>query len=392
MNRRPTAIVAVLLCMVGVLTVWLLTKDRLPEFVRQLRQESPHERYARGLHESGLTETALGSEWLAAAARTIEQPVPVVVPFSETALVDPTRPLALGYELTLKRGQRLDVEITVVTDTPGRVFIDLFRREKNAAPALPVASAVDNQNTLSYEARRSGAYVLRVQPELLRGGHLTTRSIAAASLFFPVRGASGIQSVFGDRRDGGRRRHEGVDIFADAGTPVLAAGAGVVVSVGENTLGGRVVWIWDISRQVRYYYAHLQEQLVTTGTFVRAGDVVGKVGNTGNARTTAPHLHFGIYAVGEGAIDPEAFIRLPTVSPGTPVVTTAALGAWGRTRVRAALRRSPSTDAPVLEMLSRGSAIRVEGALGPWVRTRVGPHAIGFVAARDLSVEPDGVQ
>jgi murein DD-endopeptidase MepM/ murein hydrolase activator NlpD len=383
---------AVLLCTIGAVAVWLLTKDRLPKLVRQLRHESPHQRYARGLHESGLSGTALATEWLAAAARTIEQPVPVAVPFSESALVDPARPLALGYELTLKRGQRLDVEIAVVTDTPGHVFIDLFRRETKATPAPPVASAVEHQNRLSYEARASGAYVLRVQPELLRGGHVTTRSIAAASLTFPVRGASGIQSAFGDRRDAGRRRHEGVDIFAKAGTPVVAASAGVVVSAGENTLGGRVVWVWDMSRQVRYYYAHLQEQLVTTGTFVRAGDVVGTVGNTGNARTTGPHLHFGIYAVGEGAIDPDGFIRPVAVSAGAHVLRTAALGAWSRTRARAPLRRSPSTDAPVLEMLARGSAVRVEGALGSWVRTSVGPHAVGFVAARDLSLEPGGLQ
>ena len=56
------------------------------------------------------------------------------------------------------------------------------------------------------------------------------------------------------------------------------------------------------------YYAHLDQQLVSPGERVNAGEIVGTVGNTGNARTTAPHLHFGIYAVGRGAIDPYWFI------------------------------------------------------------------------------------
>jgi peptidoglycan LD-endopeptidase LytH len=120
--------------------------------------------------------------------------------------------------------------------------------------------------------------------------------------------------VFGDPRDGGRRRHEGVDIFAKRGTPVLSASSGVVTRVGEGGLGGRVVWVWDPARSLLLYYAHLQEQLVSTGTRVRAGEPIGTVGNTGNARTTPPHLHFGIYRRGAGAIDPEAFIAPVTAA------------------------------------------------------------------------------
>ena len=58
-----------------------------------------------------------------------------------------------------------------------------------------------------------------------------------------------------------------------------------------------------------HYYAHLERQAVTTGEHVTAGDVVGYVGNTGNARTTPPHLHFGIYRRGEGPIDPLPFVQ-----------------------------------------------------------------------------------
>jgi murein DD-endopeptidase MepM/ murein hydrolase activator NlpD len=98
-----------------------------------------------------------------------------------------------------------------------------------------------------------------------------------------------------------------VDIFARRGTPVLAAGSGIVTRVGTNGLGGKVVWIARPTRGEAHYYAHLDRQLVTVGTRVQEGDVIGFVGNTGNARFTPPHLHFGIYTSG-GAVDPLPYI------------------------------------------------------------------------------------
>jgi murein DD-endopeptidase MepM/ murein hydrolase activator NlpD len=365
---------------------------------QRLRSETAHQRYARSLVEGALSHTALAVEWLSSAARALEQPVTVAVPFAENALIDPARPVALGYAIALKRGQKLDVQVTVTTDTPGRVFIDLFEPlpdgpRQDAPVRRPAASADDDRTSLSHEAGRSGVYVLRIQPELLRGGHVRVTSTPAASLLFPVSGAGvrQLKSVFGDPRDAGRRMHHGVDIFAARGTPVLAASDGFVSSVGENNLGGQVVWLWDPSRGLTYYYAHLHEQLVRTGTRVRAGDPLGTVGNTGNARTTAPHLHFGIYARGEGPIDPDAFIRPMEATPVDPAVEASTLGAWGRTRGRASLRTSPSASAPVVETLPRASSVRVEGSLGSWVRTSIPGHPTGFLSARDLAISQDPV-
>lgn len=272
-------------------------------------------------------------------------------------------------------------------DTPGQVFLDLFAPGDQTQQKRPVASAEAESNSLSYEPRASGVYVLRVQPELLRGGHMQIASAGVPALQFPVSGgaARNIQSIYGDARDAGRRAHEGVDIFAPRGTPIVAASSGWVTSVGQNSLGGNVIWVWDMSRGVRVYYAHLQQQLVRTGTFVHAGDTLGTVGNTGNASTTAPHLHFGIYARGEGAIDPEAFIR-PMPNAENPRTKTAALGEWARTRGPLALRASPASGAPILEMLPPASTLRIEGALGPWVRTSTRGHTFGFVDARQLDI------
>jgi peptidoglycan LD-endopeptidase LytH len=108
---------------------------------------------------------------------------------------------------------------------------------------------------------------------------------------------------WGASRSGGRK-HEGIDIFAPRGTPILSTSRGLVVRVGQNKLGGNVVWILGPGRQM-HYYAHLDRfGELEAGDFVLPGDVIGFVGNTGNARSTPPHLHYGVYVPGEGAINP----------------------------------------------------------------------------------------
>ena len=360
--------------------------------VRQkLKPETAHERYTRSLLESGLADTALAREWLAAAGRSLQNPVPLTAPFTEQALIDPARPLGLGYAVELERGQAFTVTVDVQTDVPGRVFIDLFDpAAAGSSEPRPVASARDAETTLSHDARASGRYVLRIQPELLRGGRVRITSAPSPSLAFPVKDAKpqSIRSVFGDPRDAGVRRHEGVDIFAPRGTPVVAATDGLVVRVGESEKGGRVVWLLDPLRGVSLYYAHLDAQHVSAGDVVRTGETLGTVGNTGNARGTPPHLHFGIYARGEGAIDPEAFIRPVPAAATSPAVSASILGGWGTARRRAPLRASPSSDAPVVGTLGPESPIRIEGTLGPWVRTTVTDGATAFVETRALDLRP----
>jgi peptidoglycan LD-endopeptidase LytH len=127
---------------------------------------------------------------------------------------------------------------------------------------------------------------------------------APATLAMPVTGLT--QRALTDTWHAARppnRRHEGIDIFAKKGTPVVAATEGLVISRGENRLGGNVVWVLGPAGH-RHYYAHLdQPSHVETGQCVQAGTVLGYVGNTGNARTTPPHLHYGVYTA-TGAINP----------------------------------------------------------------------------------------
>jgi murein DD-endopeptidase MepM/ murein hydrolase activator NlpD len=100
------------------------------------------------------------------------------------------------------------------------------------------------------------------------------------------------------------RLHEGQDIFAPRGTPVLSATEGYILRIGENTLGGQTVSVVGAGGRV-YYYAHLDSYAprIEEGDYVTTKSVLGYVGTTGNAAGTPPHLHFGVYATG-GPVNP----------------------------------------------------------------------------------------
>jgi murein DD-endopeptidase MepM/ murein hydrolase activator NlpD len=113
---------------------------------------------------------------------------------------------------------------------------------------------------------------------------------------------------YGAPRSGGRR-HMGIDVFAPYGSPVRAIGAGRVVRSYTNRLGGRAI-ILSVGRD-RYYYAHQSKNLVRTGQRVRAGQRIGRVGMSGNARGTAPHVHLERWRGRSGrVVDPYRTVRV----------------------------------------------------------------------------------
>jgi murein DD-endopeptidase MepM/ murein hydrolase activator NlpD len=103
---------------------------------------------------------------------------------------------------------------------------------------------------------------------------------------------------------GNDRLHEGQDIFAARGTPVLSATEGYIVNIGENNLGGQTISVISAGGRT-YYYAHLDSYAphIAEGDHVTRQTLLGFVGTTGNAAGTPPHLHFGVYAPG-GAMNP----------------------------------------------------------------------------------------
>jgi murein DD-endopeptidase MepM/ murein hydrolase activator NlpD len=129
------------------------------------------------------------------------------------------------------------------------------------------------------------------------------------SLAFPVAGTkSRIRDLWGASRAGGIRRHKGIDIHARKGTPVVAVCDGVIVERANTLVGGKTLWLKSADYGWKAYYAHLDKQLVKEGQHVRKGQVIGTIGNTGNARTTPAHLHYGISG-NKGWVNPLPYVK-----------------------------------------------------------------------------------
>ncbi|HYO12105.1 MAG TPA: M23 family metallopeptidase [Thermoanaerobaculia bacterium] len=126
----------------------------------------------------------------------------------------------------------------------------------------------------------------------------------------PVDGVSPSQlrDTWGHARYGGRR-HQGIDILAPRHTPIRSATEGVLEFKGMRGLGGQVVTIIGPGGY-RHYYAHLEDfGPQALGDWVAEGEVIGTVGNSGNAAVSAPHLHYGIYTPERRAINPYPYLR-----------------------------------------------------------------------------------
>jgi murein DD-endopeptidase MepM/ murein hydrolase activator NlpD len=343
---------------------------------------TPHERYEYGLRAAGLDVTALGQDWLAAADHALEAPVSISPPYSEVSYLDAGDAGAVGYSVSLRRGERITASFELDSDTAYKVFVDMFVMPTGARrnPVLLV-SADTNSHGIEYVARRDGDYVVRIQPELLRGGRYEVSVEVGGSLGFPVEGHdhASIRSFWGDWRSGGRT-HRGVDIFAPRGTPVLAATNGTVRSTRPNNLGGKVVWLRDELGRSQYY-AHLDSQVVRRGDRIQAGDTLGFVGNTGNARTTPPHLHFGIAS--RGWFDPMPALEslsgpAPEFSGDTELIGSVVRASADRTRIRI----SPGARSTAVANLARHTPLSVVAGSGRWYRVSLPDGTIGFVDAR----------
>jgi murein DD-endopeptidase MepM/ murein hydrolase activator NlpD len=347
-----------------------------------VRPPSPHDQYADALRQSGLDVTALGRDWLNAASEVVQSPSEATLPFNEVVFFAPDTPRAAAYRFELARGRQLSVTATIEGEPPARLFVDLFQVDDGGLPQH-ISSLDGDAAELTHDVDEGGAYVVRVQPELLRGGRVSvvTRTLAALPFPVPSSAARQVDGAFGDERDAGRRAHEGIDIFAARGTPVVAVRDGVA-RPGTNALGGTVVWLQDSSRGLRYYYAHLDSTAITARQRVAAGTVLGYVGNSGNARTTDPHLHFGIYA-GE-PIDPLPFLAADQDVPASPAPTLP-LGSLARVQSRRLDLRAGGTPAAArLATLEAGTLLQVSGAVSTWIRVYLPDGTCGYVARQSV--------
>jgi len=130
---------------------------------------------------------------------------------------------------------------------------------------------------------------------------IVPEDLLAKRLTLPVPAirAEKLQAHFYDAR--GERGHEGIDILAPRGEPVVAAEDGKIVKLFLSKPGGNTIYEFDPTQTYAYYYAHLDHYAdgLKEGDTVKRGQIIGYVGSTGNAYPSTPHLHFAIFRLGQ---------------------------------------------------------------------------------------------
>ena len=163
-------------------------------------------------------------------------------------------------------------------------------RSPNPTPAAPPIVAAPAIVAAPDAARPAGERLADATPaELAQLG---------AGMIIPVKGVApaALHDNFAERRGGGTRAHEALDILAPRGTPVLAAVDGRVLKLHQSAAGGLMIYTADASDRFILMYAHLDQYApgLADGAPLRKGQQIATVGSTGNAPPGSPHLHFAI--------------------------------------------------------------------------------------------------
>jgi hypothetical protein len=337
-----------------------------------------HEEFARHLEANGLGQTAMGRRWLESARTALMDPLEIVPPYAESGGFLAHRAAALGLIFEGFDGQTLHLALERRGEPAGRIFVEVFYVREPLVDARHVrlrGLGVD-ESSLEVPLPYDGRYIVRLQPELLVDSLYNLRLELAAAVPFPVdTETDAVGSFFGDPRDAGSRLHEGIDIFAPRDTPVVAVAKGRATA-RTTPRGGNVVWLRTADRS--YYYAHLERAAFNGTRTVSTGEVIGYVGNSGNAVTTPTHLHFGVYRRGYGAMDPlprlaaRVFDSIPEPPEFSPRHVRTHAGKLN-------LRAEPDRASEVLEQLDAGSIVRTSAIRGDWLRVTTPADVSGWI-------------
>lgn len=342
-----------------------------------IAKPSPKEKYQRDFKISD----QLMEIWEAQVEVALQDSLEVELPYVERGKFSPKAFQVYSYEIELNPGEILNFEAE--TDSiKDLVFIELYRKTADSVKKFEKIETVEFQKkNLIFEPENTGNYKVVIQPEIEANTPFLFKFSKSPAYIFPVLATKNkaIQSYWGAVRDGGARSHEGIDIFAKRGTPVIAATEGKITYTGEKGLGGKQVWLRDQKRKQSLYYAHLDSIHPVHGK-VKAGDTLGYVGNTGNARTTPPHLHFGIYKSYRGAIDPLNFVfQIPPLE----IEETEKEDFYEKlviSSARANLRNKPGTlYSEVLRTLSSQDTLNFLGKSEDWYHVRTAENKASFI-------------
>ncbi|MES2559289.1 MAG: M23 family metallopeptidase [Bacteroidota bacterium] len=350
--------------------------------------KNPHGAYANKLKQAGLADAVLAKRWFTAAERSLSDSTVVALPYRMVGYFAADRPEAIGIRFEPKRGQKVRIALEVRPASGAKLFAELWRVKGDNLKLLAV---IDSTGEMMYEQENNDALLLRLQPELLVSVSYVVSIFAAPSLAFPVPGNTGTQigSFWGEARDSGKRKHEGIDIFDRFRTPVVAVADGRVTRVNENKLGGKTVWLNPDGKPYMLYYAHLDSQMVSAMQTVKQGDTLGLMGNTGNARYTPTHLHFGIYE--NGAVDPLPFVQQVKTTPPRLTGDTNRLGNMVRTTMSAFLLSSPQQKVGGIK-LPLHTPLRLRAATGSYYVAELPDETRGFVAVNAIERLPASVK
>jgi murein DD-endopeptidase MepM/ murein hydrolase activator NlpD len=271
---------------------------------------TPQEHYEKELYQAKLEKTQAGQIWFQASKTVLDDTLFSVAPYRERFALDTNNP-AQAIRVKIPEGRKLVItSARDNNDTISKLFVEIFRVKTNGNHQR-IDYMKEGNAPIIYTNHNSDSLLIRLQTGLNENLTATLSLATLPSLIFPVasHGMSDVISTWGAERDAGSRSHEGIDIRAKRGTPVVAAKNGFITQTGTNNLGGKIIFLSVINSPYSLYYAHLDSQTVEPGRRVVIGDTIGFVGNTGNAATTTPHLHFGIYVRGSGAVNPLPFVN-----------------------------------------------------------------------------------
>ncbi|HEX8355759.1 MAG TPA: M23 family metallopeptidase, partial [Segetibacter sp.] len=319
--------------------------------------------------------------------QSLAVPLNVALPYTESGYFAPEEPKAAAIIFKGRRGEKLTISLTKKPAARFAIFFDLWHSKQQNQATPELITAGDSALTpVVYEIEEEGNFIVRLQPELLQGGEYTLTITSGPALAFPVtpKVKSNIASFWGVDRDGGSRRHEGIDIFAPRRTALVAAANGTVTRVNANTLGGKVVFMKPDSKNYTLYYAHLEAQLVEAGQQVKVGDSIGLMGNTGNARHTSPHLHFGIYTH-NGAIDPLPFVQQVRKTPEKISAPLTRLGQWVRNSKKSNLAIEPLPNTTGTVTVEANTLLKVEAATADKYKVILPGGETSFISSANVT-------
>lgn len=342
---------------------------------------TPREHYERALLKAKLEKTPAGGTWFRMGTEVLSDSVFTIVPYQERIFLGDSIP-AQAFRLAVPEGRRLVITPNRTdADSAALLFMELYKIRRNGKPQRLEYLKTDGAN-ITYSNSQQDSLLLKLQTGLAQQLTMTISLSTEPTLRFPVAGhnMSSVISYWGADRDAGARSHEGIDIRARRGTPAIAAQNGFITQVGTNNLGGKTVFLSSPDSPYSLYYAHLDSQLVSTGQRVALGDTLGLVGNTGNAITTSPHLHFGIYTRAAGAVNPLPFIddRREKL-PGLPEVSKW-LGDTVMIGKKTNLYNTPQLDrSTIIRPLPAHAIVRIVGEMSRGYKVLLNDGTKGYI-------------